>query len=144
MTPPSTPVTQHKRQQSDARKKPRQSPPYVHIDQTPTSAVSRIYKHVSSTELPNLITQRFQIINLWRPLSIPATTHPLALCDFRSLEVETDVVPFSTEWGGETSVLKSWAFLRADRHMQCSSIGRLLEQAGLAQRSPQRRSGVRM
>ena len=37
-----------------------------------------------------LVERRFQIINLWRPISVPALEWPLALCDSRSVE-ENDV-----------------------------------------------------
>ena len=35
--------------------------------------------------MPSLLSKRFQIINLWRPIHHYAIESPLALCDFRSL-----------------------------------------------------------
>ena len=81
-------------------------PQFVHVDQTPVSAVAKIYKYTSPAELPDLLNNRFQIINLWRPFASGPVRRPLALCDFRSLEVETDVIPYTSDWIGETSLLK--------------------------------------
>jgi hypothetical protein len=39
------------------------------------------------------LKHRFQIINLWRPISHAAVDWPLALCDFRSVDPKTDVLP---------------------------------------------------
>lgn len=41
-------------------------------------------------EAPELLKKRFQIINLWRPISHPAWDWPLALCDYRSVDPEKD------------------------------------------------------
>mgnify|MGYP006955278394 FL=1 len=37
--------------------------------------------------------KRFQIINLWRPIHVPALEWPLALCDYRSVNPEKDAIP---------------------------------------------------
>jgi hypothetical protein len=39
------------------------------------------------------VKRRFQIINLWRPISHPAFDTPLALCDYRSVAFDKDLVP---------------------------------------------------
>ena len=36
--------------------------------------------------------RRFQILNIWRPLIEPVRNYPLALCDYRSLDPQTDLV----------------------------------------------------
>ncbi|KIJ58346.1 hypothetical protein HYDPIDRAFT_119638 [Hydnomerulius pinastri MD-312] len=57
----------------------RQPVPLVHVDQTSKSSIAR----------------RFQIINLWRPISHVALDWPLALCDFRSVDLEKDLLSVS-------------------------------------------------
>ncbi|KAF5389928.1 hypothetical protein D9757_003640 [Collybiopsis confluens] len=56
----------------------------VHIDQTAPSATARLQLHLP-TEAPELLKHRFQIINLWRPISRPALDMPLTLCDYRTV-----------------------------------------------------------
>ncbi|KAG7086156.1 hypothetical protein E1B28_002116 [Marasmius oreades] len=68
----------------------------VHVDQTPSAAVSRAHRYFASLgneeEAERLLKKRFQIINLWRPITHPADDRPLALCDFRSTNPEEDLV----------------------------------------------------
>ncbi|KAJ7190768.1 hypothetical protein GGX14DRAFT_507112, partial [Mycena pura] len=71
----------------------RQPVSQTHIDQTNASAVARVHRHLPAEEVPELLKHRFQIINLWRPISHPALDWPLALCDFRSVEPANDVLP---------------------------------------------------
>ncbi|KAK4048033.1 hypothetical protein OIV83_005067 [Microbotryomycetes sp. JL201] len=42
---------------------------------------------------------RVQIINLWRPLSGPVTNAPLAVCDFRSLDIDDSTMHFASVYG---------------------------------------------
>ncbi|KAH8822924.1 hypothetical protein DL96DRAFT_1619868 [Flagelloscypha sp. PMI_526] len=65
----------------------------AHVDQTPFSATQRVHRHLPVADVPSLLSKRFQIINLWRPISNPAWDRPLALCDFRSVNPDRDVVP---------------------------------------------------
>ncbi|KAG1847345.1 hypothetical protein DFJ58DRAFT_798010, partial [Suillus subalutaceus] len=53
----------------------------VHVDQTTASSISRVHRHLPPTEAPSLLRRRFQIINIWRPISHAAVDWPLALCD---------------------------------------------------------------
>lgn len=69
--------------------------PQVHVDQTSESAVARVHRHLPASEAPALLKRRFQIINLWRPISHAAYDWPLALCDYRSIDVKNDLVPMS-------------------------------------------------
>lgn len=71
----------------------RQPVSLAHVDQTPAAAIARVHRHLPPTEVPALLCRRFQIINLWRPISHPAEDWPLALCDFRSVDFEKDLVP---------------------------------------------------
>ncbi|KAG2368956.1 hypothetical protein BDR07DRAFT_1447965 [Suillus spraguei] len=65
----------------------------VHVDQTLAASIGRVHRHLPPTEAPFLLRRRFQIINLWRPISHAAVDWPLALCDFRSVDFEKDLVP---------------------------------------------------
>ncbi|KAJ7914268.1 hypothetical protein B0H13DRAFT_1712165 [Mycena leptocephala] len=71
----------------------RQPVPQTHVDQTNKAAVQRVHRHLPPEEAPELLKHRFQIINLWRPISHPAGDWPLALCDFRSVDPVNDVLP---------------------------------------------------
>lgn len=60
----------------------------AHVDQTPASAHVRVKRHAS-----NIPWKRFQLINVWRPLKNPVYDYPLALVDFRTVDVQNDIVP---------------------------------------------------
>ncbi|KAL0475034.1 hypothetical protein QR685DRAFT_31915 [Neurospora intermedia] len=65
----------------------------VHVDQTPAAAATRVRRHVSPPEeAEKLLKGRYQIINVWRPISHPATDFPLAFIDWRSTS-PGDLVP---------------------------------------------------
>ena len=64
----------------------------VHVDQSGKAAVARVHRHLPPEDVPQLLKKRFQIINLWRPISHPADDWPLALCDHRSVDPK-DIVP---------------------------------------------------
>ncbi|KAM6503576.1 hypothetical protein JOM56_000519 [Amanita muscaria] len=70
----------------------RQPVQQAHVDQTTSASISRVERHLPG-EAPELLKRRFQIINLWRPIDVPALEWPLALCDFRSVDPKTDVFP---------------------------------------------------
>ncbi|MFE0171104.1 CmcJ/NvfI family oxidoreductase [Streptomyces sp. NPDC059002] len=68
---------------------PYQSPHMrVHVDQTPRSARDRAAGHGDRERE----FSRFQIINVWRPLVEPVRNFPLAVCDYRSLDLAADLV----------------------------------------------------
>lgn len=60
----------------------------VHVDQNPRSARARAVVHGGAQRR----FSRFQIINVWRPLLAPVKNFPLALCDYRSLDVGAELV----------------------------------------------------
>lgn len=62
----------------------------VHVDQTPVSSHDRIRYHVKD-EHRNF--KRFQIINVWRPIQNIVYDYPLAMADFRTVNVAEDLVP---------------------------------------------------
>ena len=98
----------------------RQPVALVHVDQTPKSAADRVHLHLPPDEAPELLKKRYQIINLWRPISHVALDWPLALCDFRSVDINKDPLPVALVYPhrrGETyGVLYNpdhkWKYLR--------------------------------
>lgn len=79
-----------------------------------------MHRHLPPTDAPRLLERRFQIINLWRPIHHVAIDHPLALCDFRSVDRKTDLVPTTLKYpdrDGETFSVQynanhRWKYLR--------------------------------
>ncbi|EJF63737.1 hypothetical protein BD309DRAFT_182545 [Dichomitus squalens] len=98
----------------------RQPVPLVHIDQTAESAVARVHRHLPAEDVPKLLANRFQIINLWRPIHHAAWDWPLALCDYRTVDRSNDLVPTTLKYpdrDGETFSVKfnpanKWRYLR--------------------------------
>ncbi|KAF9552784.1 hypothetical protein CPC08DRAFT_822682 [Agrocybe pediades] len=99
--------------------KSRQPAPVVHGDQTTISSVGRVHRHLPEPEAAEALKKRFQIINLWRPISVSAYDWPLALCDYRSVKREEDTVPIKLiypDFEGETLGVKyspdyKWKYL---------------------------------
>ncbi|GAA5832697.1 hypothetical protein JCM5353_003066 [Sporobolomyces roseus] len=58
---------------------------------------------------------RVQIVNLWRPLQGPVTNAPLAVCDFRSVDVKKDLSrhagAYGTHWSVAHSPEQRWAYI---------------------------------
>jgi len=92
----------------------------VHVDQTPAATVARIHRHLPASEAPSRLSKRYQIINLWRPIRNPAFDRPLALCDFRTVDLQNDCVPSALRYpdrDGETWAVKyneghRWKYLK--------------------------------
>ncbi|KAG6911097.1 hypothetical protein DXG01_004612 [Tephrocybe rancida] len=66
---------------------------HAHVDQTTASSIARVHRQCSPEDVPSLLKRRFQILNLWRPISHPAIDWPLALCDYRTVDTEEDTFP---------------------------------------------------
>ncbi|KAK7454511.1 hypothetical protein VKT23_011265 [Stygiomarasmius scandens] len=106
--------------QLDSDPSKRQPVPQVHVDQTTESARTRVLRHLPESEARELLKRRFQIINLWRPISRPAFDWPLALCDYRSIDPKKDLTPVALVYPdreGETLGVKynpehKWKYLR--------------------------------
>ncbi|KAF5340243.1 hypothetical protein D9611_007797 [Ephemerocybe angulata] len=92
----------------------------AHIDQTTKASIARVHRHLPADEAAERLKKRFQIINLWRPISHPAWEWPLALCDYRSADLDKDVLPVALiypDFEGETFGVKfnpkhKWKYLR--------------------------------
>ena len=57
----------------------------VHNDYTESSAPQRL-RDLLPEEAEMLLQHRFQIVQVWRPINVPAQRSPLAICDAASLE----------------------------------------------------------
>ncbi|KAG6909734.1 hypothetical protein DXG01_015722 [Tephrocybe rancida] len=98
----------------------RQPVPQAHVDQTTKSSIARVHRHLPADEAPELLKHRFQIMNLWRPISHPALDWPLSLCDYRSVDVEKDTFALALiypDHEGETLGVKynpnqKWKYFR--------------------------------
>lgn len=81
----------------------------VHIDQTPSSAIARVRRHISNpTEAETLLKGRVRIINVWRPLNGPVQSFPLAFADSESTTNDA-VVPVEHRYPthtGETAAIR--------------------------------------
>ncbi|KAF8893418.1 hypothetical protein BD779DRAFT_1506155 [Infundibulicybe gibba] len=98
----------------------RQPVSQTHVDQTPAASVARVHRHLPPEDAEALLKRRFQIINLWRPISHPAVDWPLTLCDFKSVDEENDILPLALIYPdreGETYGVKynpnqRWTYFR--------------------------------
>ncbi|KIK56991.1 hypothetical protein GYMLUDRAFT_46600 [Collybiopsis luxurians FD-317 M1] len=81
--------------QLDSDPSKRQPVSNVHVDQTTQSATNRVFRHLPESEARELVKKRFQIINLWRPISHAAYDWPLTLCDYRSVDRKRDLTPIA-------------------------------------------------
>lgn len=66
---------------------------YVHIDNSPASAREMLRRAVGSdpAALARWEAGHWGIVNVWRPLAVPASRLPLAIIDPRTVDVERDV-----------------------------------------------------
>ncbi|QRV98405.1 hypothetical protein RhiJN_26424 [Ceratobasidium sp. AG-Ba] len=88
----------------------------IHIiyfrSQSAEAAANRVHRHLPAEDVPDLLSKRYQIINLWRPIHNPAWQFPLALCDFRSVNDKIpggDFIPSTLKYvdrDGETLGVK--------------------------------------
>ena len=68
---------------------PRQPVQQVHVDQTPSAAAARVRRHLPAEEAEQLLREnRYQLINVWRPIGNPASDFPLAVVDNRSISAD--------------------------------------------------------
>ncbi|GAA5951452.1 hypothetical protein JCM3765_005939 [Sporobolomyces pararoseus] len=58
---------------------------------------------------------RVQIVNLWRPLQGPVTNAPLAVCSYRSMDFEKDLMrcagAYGTHWSVSFSPQQQWSYI---------------------------------
>lgn len=63
----------------------------VHIDQTFDASVKRVHHHLGD-DAERLLKGRVRIINVWRPIGHLVHHKPLAVADWRTLDVAKDLV----------------------------------------------------
>ena len=63
----------------------------VHNDYTEWSGPQRV-RDLLPEEADQLLARRFAIIQVWRPIRHPVESHPLAICDARSIATEDFVI----------------------------------------------------
>jgi hypothetical protein len=69
---------------------------FPHVDVSAAGAPTVVERWLGKEEGERVMQNRFQIINIWRPLgSNPITQKPLTICDYRSVDVEKDVHPLN-------------------------------------------------
>ncbi len=56
----------------------------MHNDYTEWSGPQRV-RDILPQEADDLLSRRFAIVQVWRPIRHPVETHPLAICDARSV-----------------------------------------------------------
>jgi hypothetical protein len=64
---------------------PRQPVPRVHNDYTEKSAPQRV-RDLMGADADALLQHRFEIVNVWRPITGPLRDAPLAVCDARTVD----------------------------------------------------------
>ncbi|TFK96336.1 hypothetical protein BDV98DRAFT_555431 [Pterulicium gracile] len=79
--------------QVDNSPQTRQPAAAAHVDQTTKASIARVHKHLPPSEAPELLKKRFQIINVWRPITNAALEWPLALCDYNTVNEKQDAIP---------------------------------------------------
>ncbi|ETN40800.1 uncharacterized protein HMPREF1541_05080 [Cyphellophora europaea CBS 101466] len=95
----------------------------VHVDFTPRWAVERTRMAFGEAVVDYLMTRRWQVLNIWRPLFGPLYDWPLAVCDWRSIDPSQDLVASDnvyTHTAAETynlyhSPSHKWYFLQGMR-----------------------------
>ncbi|KAH7923058.1 hypothetical protein BV22DRAFT_1106300 [Leucogyrophana mollusca] len=107
----------HTRFTDDAEIETEYNPESIEIIKKMTGASSVV---IFDHNAPALLKRRFQIVNIWRPIPHAALDWPLALCDFRSIDVGNDLVPVALVYPdreGETYGVRynpchEWKYLR--------------------------------
>jgi hypothetical protein len=72
-------------------KKIREPVQRVHNDYTEWSGPQRV-RDLMGGEAEELLKRRFAVIQAWRPIRLPLESHPLAICDARSIRFEDFVI----------------------------------------------------
>jgi len=64
---------------------------FVHVDQSYRGAEQILYLNMPEEEADRLTKTRWGIMNIWQPFGKPVTRDPLALADFRTVDMENDL-----------------------------------------------------
>lgn len=72
-------------------RKIREVVPRVHNDYTEWSGPQRV-RDILPDEADDLLSRRFAVIQVWRPIRLPVESFPLAMCDARSLSPDDLII----------------------------------------------------
>lgn len=76
-----------------------------HVDFTSTSARLKVEALFGTDEAKKITQNRFQLINIWRPLGPnPIIDKPLAICDYSSIDIENDIHPLEVRGSPNTGL----------------------------------------
>ncbi|KAH8109318.1 methyltransferase [Phellopilus nigrolimitatus] len=115
----------------------------VHIDQTFEASVARVHRHLGD-EAERLLKSRVRLINVWRPIGHPVAHKPLAVADWRTLDVERDLVSVQLiypDFVGHTFSVKhspalQWYFLSEQKPDEVTLIKCFDSDVGKARLTP--------
>jgi len=93
----------------------------VHNDQTFISGPRRVRDHLPREEAETRLSQRFAIINLWRPIGHVVASSPLALCDARSISAR-DLIPSDLVYRDKVGETYSFTFSSEHRWLYFSHV----------------------
>ena len=93
---------------------------FVHNDYTLGSGPQRV-ADLLPDEADELLTRRFAVINVWKPIRGPVQATPLAFCDAQSMQ-QDDFVPTNLEYAGRTGEVYSLTFGQAHRWFYYSAM----------------------
>ncbi|KDQ14091.1 hypothetical protein BOTBODRAFT_66279, partial [Botryobasidium botryosum FD-172 SS1] len=79
----------------------RSTPRRVHADQTFDAGPDRVRYHLGD-EAERLLQGRVRIINVWRPIGSTVHRDPLAIADWRTIDVENDLVSTKSTYPDRT------------------------------------------
>ena len=82
---------------------------FAHNDYTIQSGPTRVRDLVPAEEAEELLKHRFCVINVWRPINVPAQDQPLAVCDASSME-QKDFIPTDLIFENRTGEIYSVAY----------------------------------
>ncbi|KAN0064713.1 hypothetical protein ACQY0O_002364 [Thecaphora frezii] len=115
----------------------------AHVDQTPDSAMARLYRHLPD-EAAELAKSRVRVINVWKPLENAVYHSPLAVCDWQTVQPERDLV-YTTRYyptfsGSAYNVRHSdghrWYYRSEQRPDECLLIKIFDSKPGAARSTP--------
>jgi hypothetical protein len=72
---------------------------------------------LGNEEAEKLMKNRYAVLNIWRPLgSNPITDKPLAICDYRSIDIEKDIHPLEVRRSSNISTARTISPNARDAH----------------------------
>lgn len=93
----------------------------AHVDQTPRAAAERVRLHAPEPEAEELSRGRYRIINVWKPLSGPVQSSPLAFASADSIAPD-DLVPVEHRYPHRTGETMAVRFNPAQKWMYLSGM----------------------